>query len=149
MHLVLVLVNLFSIKQLSAASQSFGETFTNKAQKIQIAQIKDSKDIESDKLFHLEAKVEKVCEKKGCWMFLTDGKERIRVTFKDYSFFVPLSLEGKTIQTEGIIKKVRRSIADQKHFLKDEGKSESEIAKVTKDLHIFEFEAYSVKTIDS
>ena len=35
----------------------------------------------------LQAKVEKVCSKKGCWMALTSQQHQARVTFKDYGFF--------------------------------------------------------------
>ena len=45
-----------------------------------------------------EAKVRRACEKKGCWMELA-GAEGIgpgmRVTFKDYGFFVPKDSRGR------------------------------------------------------
>jgi len=36
------------------------------------------------------------CERKGCWMQLSagEGKQSVRVTFKDYAFFVPLDSKG-------------------------------------------------------
>ena len=48
----------------------------------------------------------KACEKKGCWMELAaDAKgPGVRVTFKDYGFFVPLDSAGRTAKVEGVVK---------------------------------------------
>ena len=45
----------------------------------------------------MEAGVEKVCTKKGCWMTLQGSKKTFRVKFHDYSYFVPLSLIGSIL----------------------------------------------------
>ncbi len=53
----------------------------------------------------VEGKVRKACEKKGCWMELA-GDEKgpgVRVTFKDYGFFVPLDSAGRTARVEGVV----------------------------------------------
>lgn len=46
--------------------------------------------------------VNKVCEKKGCWMTLaqTDG-EGIMIRFKDYKFFMPNDIVGKGVVLQG------------------------------------------------
>ncbi|MBC7984485.1 MAG: DUF4920 domain-containing protein, partial [Candidatus Obscuribacterales bacterium] len=49
----------------------------------------------------VESKVDKVCVVKGCWLGLVSEAEDIRVTFKDYAFFVPPSLIGKTVMVQG------------------------------------------------
>ena len=41
--------------------------------------------------------VESVCQVKGCWMQVKlDNGETMRVVFKDYAFFVPKDIAGKT-----------------------------------------------------
>lgn len=72
------------------------------------------------------------CKMKGCWMTLAapDSAE-VRVTFKDYGFFVPKDLNGERVVVEGILKKETISVADQQHFAKDAGKSADEIAAIT------------------
>lgn len=75
--------------------------------------------------------VEKVCQKKGCWMTLKDTSKDIRVTFKDYKFFVPFSLIGKKVLVQGKIKKETESVATQRHYLEDAGKSKQEIEAIT------------------
>ena len=76
----------------------------------------------------VEAKVRQACEKKGCWMELagTDAKgPGVRVTFKDYGFFVPLDSAGSTAKVEGVVKVSELSEARAKHY-------ESEGATVAK-----------------
>jgi hypothetical protein len=69
----------------------------------------------------IESKVDKVCVAKGCWMALTNAKDDVRVTFKDYGFFVPSSIIGKTVLVEGKLEKVVMSLEDTKHYVKDAG----------------------------
>ena len=66
----------------------------------------------------VEAKVRKACEKKGCWMELA-GEEKgpgVRVTFKDYGFFVPLDSAGSTAKVEGVVKLTELSEQKAKHY---------------------------------
>lgn len=44
-----------------------------------------------------------VCENRGCWMYIGDDGSRIRVTFKDYAFFVPKDAAGKRVRAYGIV----------------------------------------------
>ena len=50
----------------------------------------------SDQTVVLEGAVKRVCQMKGCWMeLMPKGADRgIRVTFKDYAFFVPTDSTG-------------------------------------------------------
>jgi hypothetical protein len=51
----------------------------------------------------VEGEVGEVCQMKGCWMALVaeGAAPRIRVTFKDYAFFVPKDTTGCTARLEG------------------------------------------------
>jgi hypothetical protein len=69
----------------------------------------------------IEAKVDAVCVVKGCWMALIDRAGEARVTFKDYGFFVPSSIVGKTVLVEGTLEKVQMSLEETKHYVKDAG----------------------------
>ncbi len=69
----------------------------------------------------IESKVDKVCVVKGCWMGLVDPARDIRVTFKDYSFFVPQNIMGKTVVVEGTLEKVTMTLEETKHYVKDAG----------------------------
>ncbi|GGD56653.1 hypothetical protein GCM10011361_24000 [Muriicola marianensis] len=77
-------------------------------------------------------KVTDVCQMKGCWIKVSlDGKEEMRVTFKDYGFFVPKDITGREVvlQGTGFIEEI--SVEDQRHYAEDGGASEEEIAKIT------------------
>jgi len=44
-----------------------------------------------------------VCQKRGCWMVVSDGTSRMRITFKDYGFFVPTDSDGQNVLVQGIV----------------------------------------------
>ncbi|WP_309242991.1 DUF4920 domain-containing protein [Hyalangium versicolor] len=68
----------------------------------------------------LEGQVRKACERKGCWMELATAKDAkgpgVRVTFKDYGFFVPLDSAGSTARVEGVVQVAELSDERAKHY---------------------------------
>ena len=80
----------------------------------------------------VKARVLEVCKQKGCWMTLqvNDSTEAF-VKMKDYGFFVPTALEGKTIVLEGIAFIKTTSVAELKHYAEDGGKSKKDIDAIT------------------
>jgi hypothetical protein len=70
----------------------------------------------------VEGVITNACERKGCWMQLkpVDGDQNVRVTFKDYGFFVPLDSKGMKARAEGVttVKKLSKQEADH---LEEEG----------------------------
>jgi hypothetical protein len=62
-------------------------------------------------------------------MALTGAGEDVRVTFKDYGFFVPSSIIGKTVLVEGTLEKVVMSLEDTKHYVKDAGGDPSTVTQ--------------------
>ncbi|TAE33963.1 MAG: DUF4920 domain-containing protein [Cytophagales bacterium] len=76
--------------------------------------------------------VESVCKVKGCWMKVkTADGQTMRVTFKDYGFFVPKDIAGKQVVFEGVAKQTTTPVSELKHYAEDAGKSKAEIAKIT------------------
>lgn len=72
--------------------------------------------------------VESVCKVKGCWMkIVTDEGKTMRVTFKDYGFFVPKDIAGKTVVFTGEAKKKTTPVDELQHYAKDAGKTQAEI----------------------
>lgn len=71
------------------------------------------------------------CQKKGCWMKMDLGNgEEMRISFKDYSFFVPKNLDGETAVVEGYAFVDTIDVDFLKHLAEDAGKSEEEIAAI-------------------
>ena len=86
--------------------------------------------------------IDDVCKEKGCWltMKLPNG-ETMRVTFKDYGFFVPKDVKGKEIVVEGVAKIDSISIEAQRHYAEDSGLSKEEVQKITTAKQQLAFEA--------
>ena len=70
----------------------------------------------------ITAKVKQVCQKKGCFFVAQDGPHIARVSFKDYGFFVPTDISGRTVTLHGVLKRNELSEAQAEHFSKDAGK---------------------------
>jgi hypothetical protein len=99
----------------------------------------------SDNEVVMEAKVDSVCAKKGCWMTLKGTEKPFRVKFEDYSFFVPVSLKGQKVLVNGQVKRKIMSIKERRHYLEDAGASKEEIAKITTPSYEYRFIAKGVK----
>lgn len=79
------------------------------------------------------AEIKESCQAKGCWMDVKLADDNtMKVTFRDYGFFVPIEdLEGRQVVFTGTAKREVISVEDQQHYAKDAGKSEAEIAAIT------------------
>jgi hypothetical protein len=88
------------------------------AASVELAKLLESPSEFEGKTVLVEAKIRKACEKKGCWMELagTEKGPGVRVTFKDYGFFVPLDSAGSTAKVEGVVKVAMLEEARAKHY---------------------------------
>ncbi len=75
-------------------------------------------------------------------------KEAVRVTFKDYGFFVPKDIVGKKVRIQGKLTEKTMSVKEQKHYLEDEGAPKTELAKITEPKFVYEFIADGVELIE-
>lgn len=96
-------------------------------------------------------KVKEVCQKKGCWMTLVPdqpNQPEMRVTFKDYAFFMPKDLSGKHVVIDGFAFVDVTPVADLRHYAEDAGKSKAEIEAITEPKREVAFEAAGVLILD-
>ncbi len=116
---------------------------------IQLAALTTAMKGEEKKDLKIRGKVEEVCKKKGCWMMmkLSNGEE-MRITFKDYKFFVPQDLVGKEVILDGYAYLDTTSVKQLQHYAKDGGKSDAEIALIVKPKTEFAFEAKGVAVMN-
>ena len=120
--------------------KTYGEEFEIKNPTRLIAELGDSGEMQ------LQGEIESTCQMKGCWMniVLADG-ERVRVTFKDYGFFVPKSgVESKKTVMNGVLEKQVTSVESLRHFARDAGKSEEEVLAITQPQEEYSFVAEGV-----
>jgi hypothetical protein len=106
---------------------AFGEAVGN-GEAVTIEQMYAS--VGTDGIFEgiVTGEIKEVCANKGCWMTLDlpDGRE-MRVTFKDYAFFVPKESKGYRVRIEGVAQQSVTDVATLKHYAADAGKSREEI----------------------
>ncbi len=67
----------------------------------------------------VEGSIIDVCIRKGCWLVVTDGTTRMRVTFKDYGFFVPKDAAGRKVLLQGIVTRQEMSEEDARHYAEE------------------------------
>jgi hypothetical protein len=84
----------------------------------------------ADQILMIKGKTSSVCTKKGCWMTLKGKRMSARVTFKDYSFFVPTDAINMNAKVEGTVQVKVMSEAERKHLAEDEKVDVSKVPKV-------------------
>ncbi len=94
-------------------------------------------------------KVTDVCPKKGCWITLeTADKTKVFVKMKDYGFFVPVDMIGKTIVLDGEAKIKTTTVEELQHYAEDAKKSKEEIAAITKPEKEIRFTANGILVVE-
>lgn len=101
-----------------SSNKHFGAPFTD-AKKVKLADALANVDKFDGKTVKIEGEVKDVCQTKGCWLVVTDGKREMRVSFKDYSFFVPKDSAGKKVTLEGVIQKKTISEDHAQHIAEE------------------------------
>lgn len=92
--------------------------------------------------------VTEVCPKKGCWVKLkSDEGKDFFVKMKDYAFFVPEALVGKTVVMEGNAESKTTSVNELKHYAEDAKKSQEEIDAIKEPKTETRFLASAIKVV--
>lgn len=128
-------------EEIAANYQSFGEQIDDASvisaeemkTKYANMQVGDTVDVK------FTAKVNSVCQAKGCWMRLDLGDNESFVKFKDYGFFMPKDIAGQDVIVEGKAFVEETSVEDLKHFAGDAGKSQEEIGAITEPEFTYSF----------
>lgn len=128
----------------SATAQYFGDKITEDSA-VAMADLAALMGDKKELNVKLTGEVGAVCQKKGCWMEINNPNgEAMRVTFKDYGFFMPKDCAGKTAVFQGVAKVEETSIADLKEYAKDDGASKAEIDAIKEPKKELVFEASGV-----
>src|SRR5262245_47134624 len=85
---------------------------------------------ENGKAVRLEGTIEALCQKKGCWLTLRQGNQRVHVTFEGYSFFLPRDAAARPAVLEGKVV-VQEPKPGQVEHLKSEGAGASASSRVS------------------
>lgn len=95
-----------------------GAAISKETKAIPFAQVLDTPASYSKNPVVVEGVIAAACSTKGCWMQLkpVDGEQGMRVTFKDYGFFIPLDAKGMKARAEGVTVVKTLSKADADHL---------------------------------
>lgn len=127
-----VFASKFVLAQKEKSTGNFGEAISKKGA-ISVKKLPQKmEDLESLEI-KVKGTITGVCQAKGCWMTIDLGdNELMRVKFKDYGFFVPKDVTGKTAIVRGVAKKEIIGVEELKHLAEDAGKSEKAINAIDK-----------------
>lgn len=123
---------LFGFGAVAQQAEKFGADITESGA-LQPAELIREMDGKVEEQVKFTAKVNEVCQMKGCWMTLDlENGEEVRVRFKDYEFFVPKDARGSTAVVEGRAYYDEVSVKTLRHYAEDAGKPKEEIEAITK-----------------
>ena len=103
----------------SDTSETFGKILDNNLMNVSMADIATRSEALLGKPFKVETKIAKVCQKKGCFFIAQYQEHVIRVSFRDYGFFIPTDAGGKTVVLAGELIKKEVTPEQAAHFKKD------------------------------
>ena len=110
----------------------FGDQNTTEEDKINRQQLLEALSENHSVQVKVEATINSICQKKGCWMYVDLNEEtEMLVRFKDYGFFVPMDASGNTAIIEGMAKVDTLSVEWLKHLKEDANAPQEEIDAIT------------------
>ena len=107
--------------------ETFGAPMDFSVSKVALEDIARNGDRYLDTPVRVETRVSKVCKKKGCFFIAQQGNSIVRVSFKDYSFFVPTDINGKRVMLVGQVVANELSADKAKHVAEDLGEPEESV----------------------
>jgi hypothetical protein len=111
-------------------AEIFGAPLDANARPTSLEALLDSPADYVDTAVKVDARISQVCQKKGCFMIASAGDRAVRISFKDYSFFVPTDTGGKTVTLTGTF--IERELSEKQaaHFREDAGNDTIQAGKV-------------------
>ncbi|HEY0142849.1 MAG TPA: DUF4920 domain-containing protein [Thermoanaerobaculia bacterium] len=115
---LLILLLLAAVTAFAGEVVKRGAPIASDARAIPFAEVLAQPDQYTKTPVVIEGLVEAACTNKGCWMQVVPeaGKSGMRVTFKDYAFFVPKDSKGMAAKMEGVVTVKTLSKEDAEHL---------------------------------
>lgn len=100
-------------------TETFGTQLNTQLPKVTMVELLKTPSDYVGAQFQLETKIAKVCQKKGCFFIAQQNEHTLRVSFKDYGFFIPTNSSGKTVVMNGELIQKQMSDEQAEHFNSD------------------------------
>lgn len=125
----------------TAETETFGSPFDESAPLVPLEEIAGDGEAYLGRSVRVDARVSEVCQKKGCFFIAQQGQSALRISFKDYGFFVPTDVGGKRVALIGEVVTRKLSQDEANHYAEDIGKTDAPVKPGT----VYEIVATSVR----
>ncbi|MGI9239065.1 MAG: DUF4920 domain-containing protein [Woeseiaceae bacterium] len=105
----------------TADTESFGAPLDESVQSVSLEVLANDGGAYVGQSVRVVARVAQVCQKKGCFFIAQEGSSVVRVSFKDYGFFVPSDISGKRVTFIGEVVAREVSADEAAHYTEDLG----------------------------
>lgn len=99
--------------------ETFGSPLPDPGQALDLSEVLGNGESYLGKEILVSTRVAQVCQFKGCFFIAQDGKHVARVSFKDYSFFVPSDISGREVTLAGRLQSRDLSAEQAAHYNED------------------------------
>lgn len=99
----------------------FGSVFTLDKGAVDLAEVLQTPTQFLGKQTLINTAIKKVCQKKGCFFIAQIDEQVVRISFKDYGFFIPTDSINKEVQVMGELIQTRLTEQSAKHYREDLG----------------------------
>lgn len=107
--------------EVSDSYETFGVPLPEPGDPLSLSEVMQDADDFIDTEVKISVKVDQVCQKKGCFFVGQDGEHLVRVSFKDYGFFVPTNISGRFVTLYGVLEKREMTQKQADHLSEDAG----------------------------
>jgi len=111
----------------TAESETFGAPLDQSVPEVSLEQIAGDGGSYVGESVRVAARVSQVCRKKGCFFIAREGDAIVRVSFKDYSFFVPTDISGKRVTLVGEVVAKEVTPEEAEHLAEDLGEKTAKV----------------------
>ncbi len=98
---------------------AYGEPLSN-APKVALSELVKRPDVYVGKRIRVDGLVTKVCQKRGCWIAISeeDGPASVRFKVTDGVIVFPQNAPGKLVSAEGTVRKIELDLKQTRAYLK-------------------------------
>lgn len=112
----------------------FGEPMQTEAPTVSAQQVLESPEQYDGQEVRLSGRVAQVCQRRGCWLTLTDGASSetvfVKFTCPIEGRLIPQAAVGREVVVAGTLQKTQISEAMARHLREDAGASQEEIEQI-------------------
>ncbi|MEM1433774.1 MAG: DUF4920 domain-containing protein [Pseudomonadota bacterium] len=128
----------------TATSETFGAPIPAQGEVYRLGTVLSNPAAHLERDLKIRTRVAKVCQKKGCFFIAQEGARTVRVSFRDYSFFIPTDSGDKTVLLAGRLLEKHRSAAEAQHLRDDLQRNPADGTRIPEGA-VYELEAFAVQ----